>query len=495
MFRIKLFVALVMLSYVNASWAATDVWPFPKFCNNVNGLDTVARCLCSNDKGFIADDTDGAFTIDLRRNIGASQWKNETPYKYILKMYVHGDGGVEMPHCTANMVGGKIVTARHCLIKKGSGAKGLYYFKTADGMELSARVVASGNWNEGAIRSDGDWAVLDVVDGAGKQVVMNSGTELVKVLQSGKYADAILPGFGGLKVMSDEEIQRLQKAFAYYLQTMGGGANGGNGIVTGSMAGSKFMEDLYVNQFCRNWFNDPQKRHYYDERCLDANGKYKFSGLNYAACGIDHDDIFRDTEQMKLSTGRFSVSGGQYTMDTQAWGGNSGGGVYIKPDWSLVGLAHKTSKDMVVGGARHANADSAMAVTSVGNFQDLLSINGGDVNDDDGQQNNSVGNNDNGKGGILSDNDGDDGSDVPQNKGVNNSDNGVEGSRTSRVAGSACMNEDLPEYATAGVYRMEINGDFDCGGRRCNCDATACVKGYRVHVGRCKANVGSITIY
>lgn len=470
------------------SFAATDTWKLPELCNNINNLDADMRCLCSDEVGIVEDDADGHFTIDQRVNIDTDEWMSAVPYKHALKMYVRDEKGRFNTHCTANMVRGKIVTAAHCLIKKGSGNEGVYYFQAGDGTELVARVKDRGNWTETAFRSTGDWAILELVNETGRDTVRNNGTNKVLAVESDMYREPIIgAGFGALKVMSDEEIERFKKAFAVFLQVKGAsGSLYSGGVATSSEAGRMFLDDLLFNNMCRKWLADPQQRHYYDEECVNANGQYKYTGLNYKACGMGYYNIFLDVEQLKMSKCTLGVYGrggrdGVEALGCQGWGGNSGGGFYLQRDYSLIGLAHKGSKHNVVGGDRHTIGDSAgLSLAAASNFIDRLPLGNTDdrTGDDDGVDNNGG----NSGGGNV---DGGADNDVSPDDGVGQ-----------RVVGQRCVADDLPEHATAGVYRAKVDGGLNCGDRRCDCTATACETGYRVQLGRCvSSGGGKITLF
>ncbi|MBO4745590.1 MAG: hypothetical protein J5613_00775, partial [Alphaproteobacteria bacterium] len=184
-------------------------------------------------------------------------------------------------------------------------------------------VVKTGNYNitSGANRETGDWAVyrLDHDDASKVNFIRAYG-------QSVNNGDAMIIGYGSLKIMSDAEIEDFRQKYIGFLRDCGKAAS--NEIYL-----AKFDEFIGADDF--NWkykeFEKNLDRWYRKELFLD-------DGLKVSECKYN------------------SESDGNRC---QVWGGNSGGPVFDKQLKGLIGIV-STGYD-VIGGYYHAGFDDALS--------------------------------------------------------------------------------------------------------------------------------------
>ena len=161
----------------------------------------------------------GGFTADKRVYVTNEQWATE-PYRYLLAKYVEEDG-IEKNRCTANMVCGKIVTARHCIHDDCHNSNEIHMFKAYDGTKLQAKCENMGDYVLDQIGAkegkNGDWAILEPID-EHKQFVVDNGICNFPSHTEGSSGRVYAAGFGGLKIMSDAEIESLRRAYVYFLE-------------------------------------------------------------------------------------------------------------------------------------------------------------------------------------------------------------------------------------------------------------------------------------
>lgn len=470
------FVVLLHFSHVFAA----EVWPVSELCAGAQ-VNNIPSCLCSTGLE-VPSRLGGAFSVDRRTYVDNATWQSSVPYKHVLRMggYI-GAKQKWKTYCTANMVRGKIVTAKHCLDDNSAcnNPSKRFLFRDVDGRDLTAHVVACGNWQSGTAGLAGDWAVL-VPDNAETQSIVDANdTYGVTVWQSGMSYPINSAGFGSLAIMSDDEIKMFQQVYLAYLDYKGKARRPlVRGVAVGDSEeeplGQRFTDDLYWNSTCHYWlrnFDNAKNRDYYETECLDGNGKYKYSGLNYVACGMEFRNFFYDTEQLKNSACSVGF-GGLQSVDCQGWSGNSGAGIYMATDDSLIGLLSQGAA--AIGSEFHAGS---IKITSAGGFVDKLSA--------DGANNRSVD--------VT--NDGDNDGRVTDGPDLNNDDSNDDRGSVDvggREIAAVCAVSDLPEYAKSGQYRASIKGKLVCnGGQKCYCHATKCVDGSMLINGVCKPPSGA----
>lgn len=296
------------------------------------------------------------YTFDKRKYINA--WSSE-PYSYVLKMQLKTGGS---PFCTANMVAGKIVTAKHCVVNKN--LKDIS-FTTSDGRKLCAVSGTLGQYVEGqASTYNGDWAVLEPCS-KDKEYVKKNSLSLFgeKVPVSVAPSKVSYLGFGALKIMSDEEIEQFKQAYYSFVY---------------DNAKDKPEKDkkTFVAKATANRNSSVQLNKTTGQRFLRNMNKY---GVN--------PNILKDTNNLKESVCATNKDPNKTNLlknlKCQSWGGDSGGGLYMigfaKDTYGniskearfiyFVGIHTRGSRQ--IGGTGHANKNSGQDVT-VSNFSRYL---------------------------------------------------------------------------------------------------------------------------
>lgn len=257
------------------------------------------------------------YTIDQRQYVDDATWATK-PYRHVLKMkYIDDD----LVFCTANMVSGKILTARHCI---NDAKVGELEFIAFDGSRIRVQQFFSGDSE--FVTFDQDWVVLMPIstwrDFVSSNSIRNISDDFVGF---GKNSEGIIAGFGGLKILSDQEILNFQKAYREYIELFGSYFNSdGTEIDENSVNLADRIKD------------DKKKRSFYD-----TINPYL---LKYGLPEVK--ELFFDTEQLKVGFCKdiqlmegYDILG---VTKCQSWGGNSGGGLYVDKNekglWYLVGL-------------------------------------------------------------------------------------------------------------------------------------------------------------
>lgn len=435
-----IFSLLCVLLHVSDVCAGVSGWSFPSMCDGPE-LDERMRCLCSDID--VAVSTGEQYTIDRRTVVSESEWANNSPYIHVLKAGEYKRGKWET-FCTANMIQGKIVTAQQCYASVSNvclDSDKNYLFQDVDGRVIVARAVACGTG--GALNTHTDWIVFVPVDEAGRGVVDSKSGRVVSDGSQFVGRPVLSVGFGGLKVLSDAEIENIMVAYVAFLRLSGFNASVVRSFNVDTTYGLGFLEDMRGSTECRQWFlNDRSK---YERNCLNGRGEYRYSGLNYAGCGLDYFDIFDDREAMKASMGATGARAGELEY-SQIWIGDAGGGVYLESDKSLIGVLNGLSGDLHVGGKTHAGRGLVL-YTPARHFSRDLS---------------------------------------------GNYDLVVSGAPAfdGRVLGAPCLDEDLPENALEGIYQHGLKENLSCGSEKCKCVAVRCREGYRVFLEGCTDKFG-----
>ncbi|MBR1380012.1 MAG: hypothetical protein IJ560_00270 [Alphaproteobacteria bacterium] len=277
------------------------------------------------------------YMTDHRRYIDDKEWSN-APYRHVLaiidsKNTVYG---------TANMVNGKILTARHCI----DGIKNPY-FRAFDGTrfygDMSGAIM--GDYNIGNDDNpDGDWAVIPSRDDMHAFIEKNSVS--VTDMPPGER-NTELVGFGALKVMSDQEIVNFKRAYNEYLVDLR--VNGKDNL-HGPMI-QNFIAAIDGNSIVDN----TNRKYVYMN--TDTSRTFRANIAKYAQKYNLDTNMFRDTARLKAGECRvnFTNSNLNHTPNTcQGWHGNSGGGLFSKigNKWTLVGML--TRSISIIGGKNHA---------------------------------------------------------------------------------------------------------------------------------------------
>lgn len=249
--------------------------------------------------------------VDVRVYLASSEYSN-APHKYVLKMM---DGG--RVKCTANLVNGKIVTAKHCLnnyknkICTSSMRDEFYEFQTLSGDSVTAKLIECGGYNGNAATLTGDWAILDPDNDSGsgfgnKCDDINNGDTIV------------MTGFGKLKVLKSSDIQDYIHAYLRFLFD----AQTGRPMGTSRYAN---VADLYQ----RVQASEKGGR---EVRSPDDDNMCATDFMdNASAYGIDV-NVWFDNSEPKTRTcnvASFTEDGGMWRLqECNAWMGDSGAGVW-----------------------------------------------------------------------------------------------------------------------------------------------------------------------
>ena len=234
------------------------------------------------------------YTIDRRCYISDTTWQNK-PYKHILKMF---DNDANIVFCTANMVAGKIVTARHCVENKDV-SNITFIANTGTRISVQYRYIGTDSTNEYVPVSQ-DWVIL-TPKAEFQNFVKENSIYNVADISNFNGGSFIIMGYGGLKILKDKEIKNLKKAYIEYLQT--------TDVANSSI---KDVETVSVNQKIGS-FRDAITPYLH---------KYGF---------ISAEDVFMDTNKMKLSICADVEELSELNMlgaKCQVWAGNSGSGLY-----------------------------------------------------------------------------------------------------------------------------------------------------------------------
>lgn len=154
------------------------------------------------------------YKIERRCYVDDNMWQ-KAPYKYVLKMYSKSKDRV---FCAANMVSGKIVTAKHCLENDQVSD---IEFIAFDGKKISVKnndyVMGTGDFRYNDYE---DWAVLTPISEDSEFVINNSINDTASFDVGDYWADGsfISTGCGQLKILSDKEIEAFKKAYLEYLE-------------------------------------------------------------------------------------------------------------------------------------------------------------------------------------------------------------------------------------------------------------------------------------
>lgn len=306
--------------------------------------------------GIVEQSLAATYTFDKRKYVNA--WSSE-PYSYVLKMRPKTGGA---PFCTANMVAGKIVTAKHCVVNKSLKE---ISFTSSDGRNLCAVSGTAGKFVDGQANTyNGDWAVLEPCSKDKEYVEAKSlslfGEHIPISVVPSKVSYL---GFGALKIMSDEEIKQFKQA--YY----------------------SFVYDNAKDQPKKD------KKTFVAEATSDRNSSVRLNSTtgqrflqNMTKYGVAS-NILKDTNNLKESVCATNTDPNKTNLlnnlKCQSWGGDSGGGLYMigfAKDVSgrvskearfvyFVGIHTRGSRQ--IGGTGHANKNTGQDVT-VSNFSKYL---------------------------------------------------------------------------------------------------------------------------
>ncbi|MCM1294791.1 MAG: trypsin-like serine protease [Muribaculaceae bacterium] len=253
---------------------------------------------------------DPKYTIDKRKYVS----RDRAPFSAVVGLkYANGKNW-----CSGTLTAdGIVVTAKHCIYGEGTGYKQLgdLYINHKDAGDVGVKHRTSSGVDIYAIGDNDnayDWALL-----VPKKDIKS--TIRVSPATNNKTADTVVAGYGALKILSDQEIRTIRTEYARWLNNM-----------AGTNIASRLGEDLPA-------------RSGFGSQFVGAVKAGRISSVSR--------DTFYDTHRLKASYCQATASNKkQNTRGCQIWGGNSGGGVFVKQNdkWYLYGV-------MITGSANITN--------------------------------------------------------------------------------------------------------------------------------------------
>lgn len=296
----------------------------------------------------------GAYALDILDN-ALSYFKNDPKYTIDKRKYVSNSiepfsavvglkSQIGKNWCSGTLTAdGIVVTAKHCIFDGYTNAYKdlnsiiINYQNTNIGVKQrtssGANIYPDGNYNDTY-----DWALL---------VPNKDIKSRIKVskLTQGATSDVIVVGYGGLKILSNQEIRNIRKEYAKWL----------NRGVEADMAPYSGVDLNGRSTFGMQFIQDIR------------NGRVKGIPAN----------TFDDTHRLKASYCRATISNDRYNeIGCQMWGGNSGGSVFYKYNnqWYLYGTT--VSASVMITNNRNTYARGAHMVpinTFIKSYRELVS--------------------------------------------------------------------------------------------------------------------------
>jgi len=247
-----------------------------------------------------------------------------------------------------------VYTAKHCTIPKGevsvsadsitimleNGVSGyVSKYQVGDFYYLNKEHESNDKGKKDA-NTSGDLAIYSVPKTFANQI----GDKYVEISNKFKWKikswnseyDARLLGYGNLKIMSDKEIDDFKQKYVDYLKNQKDIDAKSTEPKYGFSNGGVYIYNKYVGDFLNYMLRT-------------NNGYYK--------------DIFNDSSQLKVSYCKYSSDG--YKIDCQAWGGNSGGGIFDE-NGNIMAIHTRGKKN--IGGSDHALAGNSQDVSTTSIF-------------------------------------------------------------------------------------------------------------------------------
>lgn len=316
------------------------------------------------------------FTIDKRCYVTDEQ-KKTYPYNTVVAL-IKQNGFV---YCTGTIISEfngssktRVYTAKHCTdVNRDKVVDETIIIYTQDGAIYKATnkdilpEEAYGNYNiaEDTLYS-GDWAKYDLIDapddlpfttftthrsgalGKLEATVENLSVSPLKAFFGDNNYNAQVVGYGGLKIMSDKEIQDFKDKYTKFLETSLKDAvkevHKDDGLSADEM--QKKINDYETDDYNIGLVGDVVYAH-------NPIVKEFISGtLKNALSRNDCEALFGDNINLKTSFCQLSVDG--YQRGCHSWHGDSGGPIFDK-DGRLMGI--HTRGNGFIGGRRHAGRD------------------------------------------------------------------------------------------------------------------------------------------
>ena len=249
----------------------------------------------------------GVGSTDGRRKISDTEWAMHPYNKYVLYKEDIGEG--VFSSCTAQYVAPNILlTAAHCIKVPGNKR----YAESFDHEQFEIELLKNDQWNQNDYI--GDWALLSIKDSAHHR---NDDYFDYKVLEDAD-TPVISAGFGTLKVLSAEDISKIQNLL--------------QNAQTSSTAVS-IIDKLLTERFA---------------------------------------DLFNDGEQLKAMecTAQKTVDNRALTTTCDIWGGNSGGAIIDKNESKYIyGINHSATQEGIDVFLDDSNTNTFV---STAQFKDVL---------------------------------------------------------------------------------------------------------------------------
>lgn len=312
-----------------------------KYITMIKNIKLLSFLLCAPVVAGAADHCTNPdeYTVDRRCYVTDEQ-KTQKPFSSVVALVEKGD-----IYCTGTLVKWVVLndlnhgaddiflfTAKHCTGNDEDGQPDeVLQIKTQDENIFQVRVVKTGNYNitsgaYGANRKTGDWAVykLNREDAGKVNHIMAYG-------QSVNNGDAMIIGYGSLKIMSDAEIEDFRQKYIDFLKDCGD---------------KDAAYEIYNAEVDESIETD------------DSNWIYKDFKKN-----LDiwyRKELFLD-DGLKVSECKYNSESDENRC--QVWGGNSGGPVFDKQLKGLIGIV-STGYD-VIGGYYHAGFYDALSPSNI----------------------------------------------------------------------------------------------------------------------------------
>jgi V8-like Glu-specific endopeptidase len=252
---------------------------------------------------------------------------NQSPYNSILKM----PNAEKVGRCTAQFVAPNIIlTAEHCAracyVVDGAKAQKSYIdcsFITSNGNILEAQTVAVGEYSRDNTDKN-DFNILKLKD---KNISHSHFNMSIQNINVGQKVDVL--GFGGLRILSDEELAIIRKKILTIVR-------GENWAYVGAIPGV----DSYRQSRDAKALDNVDKNRELNRFVSDLVGYLEEALAKDTADGKAMSPIFSDSNNLKLSTdcSVTSVDEKQFYTSCDIFNGNSGGAVLLSGTNTLIGV-------------------------------------------------------------------------------------------------------------------------------------------------------------
>ncbi len=267
----------------------------------------------------IAMATDGCvhpeqYTIDRRCYVTDVQ-KEQLPYNTVVALVEDG-----IKYCTGTIIKDEngdlyVYTARHCVDTKNGYAQDRITIQTQDGSQFQVNKHRVGDYSSLTDASfPGDWAIYSF-SASPDNVPYAQLTDKYATAGPGEVAyNAMVVGYGSLKIMSDQELSDFKQRYVSFLRTE-------------------------YSALLPNWI---------DTDALDTHSFPVLDFINNGLSSQEYADLFQNRLLKVSKCNYFSYGRG---VGCQIWGGNSGGPIFGE-DNKLFGIV--TRGNYIIGGDWHS---------------------------------------------------------------------------------------------------------------------------------------------